>query len=155
VSLPLRNVDADLTDPADIWPFEAVQTALERGGISEWALLIAAIRAEPWGHAARCVEQTLAIREPYGVGPLMRRVLAEARDAAEQRERAEVAARIRAAIAASGLTQRDFAERVGTSPSRLSTYASGKVVPSATMLLRIEARAGKPPAGVSRPAPRR
>jgi transcriptional regulator with XRE-family HTH domain len=32
----------------------------------------------------------------------------------------------------------EFAKNIGTSASRLSTYASGQVVPSATMLVRIE-----------------
>jgi len=35
-----------------------------------------------------------------------------------------------------------FAEAIGTSPSRLSTYANGRVAPSATLLLRMERVAG-------------
>ena len=35
------------------------------------------------------------------------------------------------------ITQREFATLVGTSPSRLSTYVTGNVTPSAAMLLRI------------------
>ncbi|MDR1151363.1 MAG: helix-turn-helix domain-containing protein [Bifidobacteriaceae bacterium] len=42
------------------------------------------------------------------------------------------------AIALSGLTAREFARRLGTSESRLSTYATGKVTPSATLLIRME-----------------
>ena len=39
----------------------------------------------------------------------------------------------------------EFAAGVGTSASRLSTYATGKVTPSAAMLLRIEAHGeGRP-----------
>ena len=41
-------------------------------------------------------------------------------------------------MAPSGLTSARCAEMVGTSAPRLSTYASGKVRPSAAMLLRIE-----------------
>jgi transcriptional regulator with XRE-family HTH domain len=37
----------------------------------------------------------------------------------------------------SGLSRAAFASRIGTSASRLSTYSSGKVIPSATLLLRI------------------
>jgi len=35
-----------------------------------------------------------------------------------------------------------FATQVGTSASRLSTYATGRVTPSAAMLVRIEAFGG-------------
>jgi hypothetical protein len=81
VSIRLRNIDWDMTEPAESWPFEAVLAALERGGVSEWAPLIAAIRAEPWGTVAQRVEQALEIQQPYGVAPLMRRALAQAREA--------------------------------------------------------------------------
>jgi transcriptional regulator with XRE-family HTH domain len=48
-----------------------------------------------------------------------------------------VAAEIRRAVARSGLTRAEFASRVGTSASRLSTYATGRVSPSATLMVRI------------------
>lgn len=57
---------------------------------------------------------------------------------ARQGEPAIVKRRVADAIAVSGLILRDFANRVGTSASRLSTYATGKVQPSAAMFLRIE-----------------
>jgi transcriptional regulator with XRE-family HTH domain len=67
----------------------------------------------------------------------METVLSCDRKRAEANERAAVAAAIREAIQRSGLSQAEFASRIGTSPSRLSTYASGKVTPSATLMLRI------------------
>ncbi len=45
---------------------------------------------------------------------------------------------MRAAVERSGLTNAQFAELIGTSASRLSTYLSGQVTPSAAMLVRIE-----------------
>lgn len=42
------------------------------------------------------------------------------------------------AVNASGLTNAEFARHIGTSASRLSTCLSGKVTPSAALLLRIE-----------------
>jgi len=45
---------------------------------------------------------------------------------------------VAALIDASGLDRSAFAKRIGTSASRLSTYASGKVTPSAAMLLRMQ-----------------
>lgn len=41
-------------------------------------------------------------------------------------------------VAESGFTAAEFAARLGTSPSRLSTYLSGKVMPSAALLVRAE-----------------
>ena len=50
---------------------------------------------------------------------------------------ARVARLVRQAVLRSGLSAKEFAAHVGTSPSRLSTYMTGKVVPSAALLLEI------------------
>ena len=50
------------------------------------------------------------------------------------------------------LDKQDFAERIGTSRSRLSTYMSGKVVPSATLMVRmrrVALHASPKPAGTT------
>jgi transcriptional regulator with XRE-family HTH domain len=57
-------------------------------------------------------------------------------------ERAEVATEVRNLVSASGLSRQDFAARLGTSRSRLSTYMSGKVVPSAALVVRMRRVAG-------------
>lgn len=46
--------------------------------------------------------------------------------------------RLDAAIATSGLSMRRFAHALGTSPSRFSSYHTGRVAPSAAFLLRAE-----------------
>lgn len=46
--------------------------------------------------------------------------------------------RIDAAVATSGLSMRRFAHALATSPSRLSSYRSGRVAPSAAFLVRAE-----------------
>jgi ribosome-binding protein aMBF1 (putative translation factor) len=89
------------------------------------------------GNTARQVEEVLSHSRPYGVAEAMETIIGRARDRAEAAERAAVAAEIRVAIGRSGLSQAEFAAEVGTSASRLSTYASGKVTPSATLMLRI------------------
>jgi DNA-binding transcriptional regulator YiaG len=132
-----RNVDVSPGDPVEQWPQEAIQTALERGGLSDWRRLAAAIRSEPWGSVTRHVEEVLTYSRPYGVTQTMERIIARARDAAEQAEREAVADEVVAIIRASGLTRAEFASRIGTSPSRLSTYATGKVTPSAALLIRM------------------
>ena len=100
------------------------------------------IQAEPWGPVARRVEQVLAYSRPYGVAMAMERVIARSRDAADASERQTVAAEVDALVRASGLSRAEFASRIGTSPSRLSTYATGKVTPSAALLARMRRAAG-------------
>lgn len=58
--------------------------------------------------------------------------------AASPSARAEVAQRIREAVATSGLSQHAFATLLGTSQPRLSSYLTGTVVPSAALLVRAE-----------------
>lgn len=136
-SLAFRNVDVSPEDPVEEWPLEAVQTALERGGLSHWRRLAQAIRAEPWGRVARAVEEVLTYSRPYGIAEAMERVIARARDAAEASERRAVAAEIDALIRESGLSRAEFASQIGISASRLSTYVNGKVTPSAALLVRM------------------
>ncbi len=137
MNLAFRNVDVDPDDPVRYWPTEAVLTALERGGLSHWRRLAAEIRDAPWGPVARRVEAALAATRPYGVAQLMEDVIAHARAAAEDGERATVAAEVTQLVAASGLSRTEFARAIGTSASRLSTYASGRVTPSAALMVRM------------------
>lgn len=136
-ALAFRNVDASPEEPVERWPLEAIQTALERGGLSHWRRLAAAIQDQPWGPLARQVEEVLTYSRPYGVAPLMERVVARAREAAEASEREAVAIEVAELIEVSGLSRVAFASRIGTSTSRLSTYATGKVTPSAALLVRM------------------
>lgn len=140
--LAFRNLTITPDAPVSQWPTEAVQAALERGDLADWHRIVAAIRADPWGRTARQVEEVLSHSRPYGVTEAMQTALSRARQQAEANERAAVAAEIRDAVEQSGLSQAEFASRIGTSASRLSTYASGKVTPSATLMLRIRRVAG-------------
>jgi hypothetical protein len=123
--LAFRNIDASPADPVQTWPFEGVLTALERGGLDEWRRLAQAIRADPWGQVARYVEQVVAVAHPYGVSEVMTDIVAEARQDAEQSERAEVAATVRSLIAASGRPAAQFAADLGTSASHGAREAPG------------------------------
>lgn len=138
MSLAFRNVDAAVSDPVDSWPQEALQAALERGDITHWRRIAAEIRARPWGRVARAVEEILSYSRPYGVAGLMDRAIAAARQQAVRSEVEEVAGRIRKLLETSGLSVGNFAALVGTSRPRMSTYLSGKVTPSAAMLIRME-----------------
>jgi hypothetical protein len=138
VSLRFRNLDVSPDAPVSAWRTEGVIAAVERGHLCDWRRLSAAVRADPWGPVDRRLEDALAVTEPYGTAVLLRRALARARAAAVADERAEVARRVRALLDASGLARTDFAEAIGTSASRLSTYLNGRVVPSSTLLVRME-----------------
>lgn len=137
MNLQFRNVDADPAGPVQQWPYEALVTAIERGTISDWARITKQISADPWGPVARQVEEYLTYASPYGVAPLLQRAIARARRDGEVQERREVAAEIRGHVERSGLTPAEFAARVGTSRSRLSTYTTGSVTPSAALLVRM------------------
>ena len=136
-TLAFRNVDTSPADPVSEWPLEAVQTALERGGLAHWRRLAAAIRVEPWGTVARQVEEALTCNRPYGIGKTFEQAISQSREATEAAEREAVAAEIGRLVQASGLSRAEFASRVGTSASRLSTYVSGRVTPSAALLFRM------------------
>lgn len=135
--LQFRNVDASPSDPVVTWPHEALVTAIERGLVPDWQPIFAELTRDPWGPVARKIERYLSYAPSSGTTTLFRLAIERARQKAEEDERAAVAQSIRAAIASSGLTAAQFAERIGTSASRLSTYARGSVTPSAHMLLRM------------------
>ena len=137
-ALRFRNVDADPSDSVATWPFEALVTAIDRGLVDDWRPVFAEIRRWPWGPVARRVERYLSYRDPDGVSTLFTLAIEKARQEVEGADRAAVAARVRAAVEQSGVTKAEFAALVGTSASRLSTYLSGKVIPSAALLVRIE-----------------
>ena len=146
-ALQFRNVDASPSDDVTTWPYEAIVTAIERGLVPDWKPLFAEIRRSPWGPVARRIERHVSRPPDDGVerdaaSTLFRLAIEAARTDAEAQERAEVAERVRAAIARSGRTAAQFAALVGTSASRLSTYATGRVTPSAAMLVGMERPAG-------------
>ena len=139
--LAFRNIDASPADPVESWPYEGLVTAMERGYLSDWKRIAAAIRAAPWGLTARSVLGYAEYGEESGVAALLSETVRRARAHQEAEERQEVAVAVRSAITESELTGKLFAVEVGTSASRLSTYATGQVQPSAAMLIRIQSTA--------------
>jgi hypothetical protein len=142
-----RNVDASPSDDVRTWPYEALVAVIDRGLVADWRPIFVELRRSPWGEVARRVERYLSYREPDGVSALFSLAIERARADARDADRAAVAARVREAVATSGLTGAEMARLVGTSASRLSTYMSGKVSPSAAMLMRIERAGGGSRAG--------
>ena len=126
----------------ETWPFEGILAAVERGTLPDWDRLATAIRADPWGPVAQQVLEAIRLSHPYGTTELLEAVVARARRLAMDSERDTVASEVRDLVGRSGLSKQDFADRIGTSRSRLSTYMSGKVVPSAALMVRMRRVAG-------------
>lgn len=137
-SRAFRNVTGDPGDPVSTWPTEALEDTITTGLISDWRPVIAEMRRRPWGSVSRRVEQICQRLPDDRAARFFALAVAAIRHHMQEREREDVARRVRAAITRSGLTQAAFARDIGSSASRLSTYASGQVTPSAAMLLRIE-----------------
>jgi DNA-binding transcriptional regulator YiaG len=135
--LKFRNVNVSPDDPVEAWPFEGILAAVERGTLPDWRRLATAIREDPWGPVAQQVLEAVELSRPYGTTQLLEGVVDRARQLAADCERIEVATEVKSLVGESGLSQQDFAERIGTSRSRLSTYMSGKVVPAASLLVRM------------------
>ena len=134
----LLMADIDPNDPAPM-PRDAEDLAqiVASHGVGEWRRVMAIIAANPWGPevtrlAALAVEADLPA--PASALQWCAKVY---RKRFEEAERLEVAREIRRLVAISGCSQRQFAQYIGTSPSRLSTYVNGLVTPSAAMMLRI------------------
>jgi DNA-binding transcriptional regulator YiaG len=136
-ALKFRNITASVDDPVETWPFEGILAAVERGTLPDWRRLADAVRADPWGPVAQQILEAIELSRPYGTSELLTTVIARARRETADAEREQVAGEIRDLVARSGLSQQDFALRLGTSRPRLSTYMSGKVTPSASLMIRI------------------
>jgi DNA-binding transcriptional regulator YiaG len=137
-TLKFRNITVMPDDPVARWGVEGMLAAIDRGSLPHWRRIAAAVRVDPWGSVAQQLEQALAVAEDLGVVDTLQRTLADARREADESARAEVRRRLRNLVESSGLTAGEFAQRLGTSPSRLSTYLSGRVVPSAALVVRSE-----------------
>jgi DNA-binding transcriptional regulator YiaG len=133
MALRFRNLDIDPDAPVNEWGVEGMLAAIDRGRLSDWRRVARALAVDAEGAMADDLAQALTVAEPSGANALLRLVL----ERAQEPEAAAVARRVRQAVQRSGLTAAEFATRLGTSASRLSTYSTGKVVPSAVMMERI------------------
>ena len=136
MTLQFRNLTVTPDDPVGEWGFEGLLSAVDRGDLSDWRKIVAAVHRDPWGEVAETLEQVLACAEDRGAAEAVGAAVALARARAESAERREVAETLRGYVARSGLNQQQFARRIGTSASRMSTYLNGKVSPSAALVVR-------------------
>lgn len=134
MALTFRNLAVNPDDPVAEWGVEGIVTAIDRGSLQNWRRIVAEIVDSPYGVAAENLEVALDLAEDRGVVAALRRSLADARTAAARRE---VSERFAAAVSRYGSIT-GLADALGTSRSRLSTYVSGSVVPSAVLLVKVE-----------------
>lgn len=134
-----RNIHATPEDPPTEWGFDGLLAAIERGGMKLWEQIAVEVRRHLHGTVARLLEDEVMDAIAHeGERELFRQIPLRSWQRWEQDARAEVATRLRSLLQRSGLKQRDFATRLGTSASRLSTYLNGKVMPGADLLVRAE-----------------
>ncbi|WP_216699725.1 helix-turn-helix transcriptional regulator [Arthrobacter sp. H5] len=143
--LKFRNLDMSPEAPVEQWGFEGLLTALERGNIEHWRRVSRALDGDPRGKVAAELAEVVEALEDNAIANLFSRLAGEAVGRSEQAEKDAVAAELRRYFAASGLKRSEFARRLGSSPSRLSTYLNGKVTPSAVLLIRARSLADRVP----------
>jgi DNA-binding transcriptional regulator YiaG len=138
MTLSFRNLEVSPDDPVELWGFEGLLAAVDRGDLRDWRRIVAAVSEDPWGEVVQTLEQVVELAEDSGAAGALQAAVALLRDRRREDERREVAARLGRLVAESGLTRAEFARRLGTSGSRLSTYLTGQVVPSAALMVRAE-----------------
>lgn len=127
----------DLPRSAPIRTTEQLRELIEHGNARRWRTAVLPLIESPWGPYGVHVVQLAKAGGLERITEILQACRSVYQERQERRERDAIAREIRRLVAISGLTQREFAAQVGTSPSRLSTYVNGRVVPSASMLLRI------------------
>lgn len=137
--LRFRNLEVTPEDPVELWGVEGILTAIERGGVDDWRKVVRTAVADPAGEVAADLAQALEIAEAPGSAAVVRAMLKYASLSARE----ATVLRLRQAFLSTEYSQAEAAKHLDTSASRLSTYLSGKVMPSAEFLVRIEALAQK------------
>lgn len=143
--------------PVEFWSTAAIRSALESGDIEVWQRIVAALKRDPYGRTARQVEEVLEGTQPYGISKALSEVLTRSRAHLEADERAEVARHIRLLMDRSGLSQHEFASRIGVAEQELAGYLDALSSPPASLMIRmrrlsdrfVKMKAHRPPGGTS------
>lgn len=128
-----RNLEITSEAPVAQWGVEGMLAVIDRGSMPDWQRIVRAVLADPHGEASQDLEQALDLAEDAGVAASLRRIRERARQSDAQR----LAHRFRGWVEATGLTRAELAAYLGTSRSRLSTYETGKVTPSAIIAEKV------------------
>lgn len=133
--LLLADVEPDLREP-ELTRVSEVVRCVDSGGIRDWRAQVGIVAANPWSPYAADLARLLTDAGRPVHAQAVEEAVAHYRAGVERRDRALVAREVRRLVAMSGLSQRQFAARCGTSAPRLSTYVNGLVTPSASMMVR-------------------
>lgn len=123
--------------PVEFWSTAAIRSALETGDITVWQRIVVAIKRDPFGRTARQVEEVLEKSEPLGISKALSEVLVRSRQHLEANERAEAARHVRLLLNRSGLSEQEFASRIGVPVADLTVYLDGEVSPPASLMIRM------------------
>lgn len=133
-----RQYDGPIDDPpVEFWPTASIRAALESGDIAIWQRIVVAVKRDPYGRTARQVEEVLEDAAPYGVSRALTEVLARARNHLQANERAEAARHVRLLLERSGLTEPEFASRIGVTRDDLGAYLDATISPPASLMIRM------------------
>lgn len=123
--------------PVEFWSTAEIRSALQGGDIAIWQQIVVALKRDPYGRTARQVEEVLTGTRPYGISKALSEVLARTRAHLEASERAEVGRHMRLLIRRCGLSQQEFASRIGVAEADLDDYLEGAVSPPASLMIRM------------------
>ena len=123
--------------PVEFWTTSSIRIALESGDIAVWQRIVVAVKRDPYGRTARQVEEVLETAAPYGVSLALHEVLTRARSHLDANERTEAARHVRLLMERSGLTEPEFASRIGSTREELTAYLDGTVSPVASLMIRM------------------
>lgn len=73
--LRFRNLNVTPDDPVEAWGVEGILTAMDRGSLRHWHIIVDAVRNDPNGSVAQDLSEAVEIAEDHGVVALMRRAL--------------------------------------------------------------------------------
>lgn len=115
----------------------SIRAALESGDITVWQRIVVAVKRDPYGRTARQVEEVLENAAPYGISHALTEVLSRARNHLEANERTEAARHVRLLQERSGLSDSEFASRIGVTRDDLAAYLNATSSPPASLMIRM------------------
>lgn len=138
LTLLLTGIDVNAGEAPDpILTVGGLEHTAQHDNAHTWRLHLARIAHDPWGPDSRPVLENSRHSSHPHIEATTAKIFERLRDRIEREERQTIANHVRELVHLSGLSQRAFAARIGTSASRMSTYVNGQVTPSATLLLRM------------------
>ncbi|MBM7520322.1 helix-turn-helix domain-containing protein [Nocardioides nitrophenolicus] len=134
-ALLFAGVDVETGTTHEVAAVRSALVAFARGGsVAAGRRALGRLAAEPWGPLA---EELVEGADAADL-EIVETLVGWSREWRTDQDRRLVGRQVQRLVALSGVTQRQFAARIGTSPSRLSSYVTGSVTPSATLLLRMQ-----------------